>query len=166
MSFKILNKLNLIRLIKFELNKMGNLISYVSNSAYIYYSKISNLCTRKKNKKFVNNLNETPIESLLSESSNDESQDEIKIKFKVDKGENYVKDKISNTIKNEYQLLKNSEEYDYKSDDRDIENLSKEINDIKIIEEKPNKLNKDEIMDLDSLDDLKKKIFDRNEIYN
>ena len=104
---------------------MGKIISYVSDSAYVYYSKITNLCTRKKNKKFGNNFCETPNESLLDESHHEESCDDIKINFVVNRDKTKVK--TSNSMKNEYQLLKNSEDYDFKRNDKDIENLSKEL---------------------------------------
>jgi hypothetical protein len=140
---------------------MGKIISYVSDNVYVYYSKITTMCSRKKIKKSGSNFNETPNESLLSDNLQEESSDDIKINLVVDKPKDDPK-KL-NLIKNEYLLLKNTDDYDYKRNDIDIESLSKEINEIKLAVDENSMKSKIQNMDIDSMDDLKRQIFDKNE---
>ena len=44
---------------------MGNIISFVSDSVYVYYSKIATMCSRKNNR-YGSNYSEMPNESLLN----------------------------------------------------------------------------------------------------
>ena len=147
---------------------MGNMISFVSDSVYVYYSKLATMCSRKKMNKFGSNYSETPNESLLNGITEEEKSEDIKINFIV--GKDSQISKTSSSLKNEYQLLKNSEEYDFKRNEKDIEDLNKEINEINLIEDNTkkfsseDKIDYDVMMDLDSLDDLKRQIFDKNDI--
>jgi len=146
---------------------MGNIISFVSDSVYVYYSKIATMCSRKNNR-YGSNYSEMPNESLLNGINEEEKSEDIKINFIV--GKDSQISKTSSSMKNEYQLLKNSEDYDFKRCEKDIEDLNKEINEINLIEDNTKKLSSDDkidydvMMDLDSLDDLKRQIFDKNDI--
>jgi hypothetical protein len=144
---------------------MGQIISIVSENAFVFYSKLKTICSRKKEKKLGDSFNETPNESLLSENINEEPFDNIKVKLIIEKPNSDYK-KIPD-MKNEYLLLKNTDDNDYKRNDIDIENLTKEINEINIIVDEKNSKPyiQNDHLDVDSLEDLKRQIFDKNE-YN
>ena len=144
---------------------MGQIISIVSENAFVFYSKLKTICSRKKEKKLGDSFNETPNESLLSENINEEPFDNIKVKLIIEKHNSDYK-KIPD-MKNEYLLLKNTDDNDYKRNYIDIENLTKEINEINIIVDEKNSKPyiQNDHLDVDSLEDLKRQIFDKNE-YN
>jgi hypothetical protein len=128
---------------------MGNIISSIVGNVYIYYSKIKD--------KFYGA--EDNREGLLTSEDRLENE-KVNNDVLVIKKENHKKNK-----NNEYQLIKNSDDFEIKSDNTEaIEEISKEIKNIKIdFDTDYNKFeakeeNTQNIDNLDNLDDLKMQI--------
>lgn len=128
---------------------MGNIISSIVGNVYVYYSKI-------KDKFYGAEDNREGLLTSEDRLDNQKANDDIL----VIKKESSKKNK-----NNEYQLIKNSDDFEIKSENTEaIEEISKEIKNVKIdFETDYNKFEgKDDnihnIDNLDNLDDLKMQI--------
>ena len=125
---------------------MGNIFSTIVGNVYNYYSKI-------KDKIYGAEENREGLLSSDDKLENENNNNDVII---------IKKDTSKKNKNNEYQLIKNSDEFEIKSENTEIiEEISKEIKNIKI--DFDNDYNKfgsrnENVDNLDNLDDLKMQI--------
>jgi hypothetical protein len=132
---------------------MGNIVSAIYSMFIIYYLKARNRLLGKGYDD--HHIPEEKKEDTLGINSSGHIVDDTVIAVKKD-----------NNSRNEYQLLKTHEEYEYLNDEKSesqIEEISKEIKNVNIEFENGQEKEGVDQEGLDNLDDLKKEILSEHE---